>query len=76
MLAMLQQLEAAYPEMRMDDIEGLVNVSEFKVALEILCDNIVETRGWTCPAQVHRELVALALMLKVAPDYWERMQPY
>lgn len=72
---MLKSIASTHPEMRLDDVHDLVSVSEFRLALEILCENIVEDYGWICPTEAYEELVSLAHLVRLDPSYWQRMRP-
>jgi hypothetical protein len=72
---LLSSIGTAHPEMPLGDVRDLVDVAEFKVAFEILCDNLVEDYGWSCPRHVYADLVALARVLDIDQGYWQRFQP-
>jgi hypothetical protein len=75
LLAILKSIEAARPEMPLDTVSELVRVWEFKIAVEILCDNFADEYGSVCPKSAYDELIGVARALGVDWSYWNDLRP-
>ena len=70
MRAAVEAVTQCHPSLRQDVIDDLLRVREWKVALEILCDNINED-DLRLPKDVRSSLVSVAEKLGVDSRYYE-----
>jgi hypothetical protein len=69
---LLDRVERDCPSLYTKDVRQLVAVREWKVAVEILCDLLLED-GWRLPEASAQSLADVATRLGVAPKYWQAL---
>lgn len=68
--AVLSSVKAAHPNMYIENVAEFIKYGEWKLAIEVLCENLLEYKLF-CPKETYADLVSAAEALNVDKKYWE-----
>jgi hypothetical protein len=72
-VAVVDAVEKAHPEMYLDTIRRLVDVREWMVGMECLFDNLHEEEFYLA-TDLYLELVEIGKFLGIESRYWENLK--
>lgn len=70
--AILSAVKAAHPSMPIEDVADFIKYGEWKLAVEVLCENMVED-DLSFPKERYPDLISAVESLNVDRKYWERL---
>lgn len=68
--AVAYEIRAAHPDMYLENVFELLKYGEWKLAVEMLCENLSEYE-FHFPKEAQADLVSAAEALGVRKEYWE-----
>jgi hypothetical protein len=69
-LALLSAVKATLPEMYLGMVPELIEMNEWKIAVEMLCEHFGDQYDRFVPNVVYDKLIAVARLLRVDSAYW------
>ena len=70
--AVLSSVKTAHPNMYIENVAEFIKYGEWKLAIEVLCENLHEYRLFF-PKETYSDLVSAAESLNVDKRYWENL---
>ena len=68
--AVLSSVKAAHPKMYFENVAEFIKYGEWKLAVEVLCENLLEYKLFF-PKETYSDLVSAAECLNVDKRYWK-----
>ncbi|MEE4137565.1 MAG: MafI family immunity protein [Desulforhopalus sp.] len=70
--AVLSSVKAAHPNMNIENVAEFIKYNEWKLAVEVLCENLVEEKLYVSK-ETYSDLISAAESLNVEKKYWENI---